>query len=220
MFLINCLCFYRLLLSLDVDSIVNLRFSLLSTNPSTVKFGELAQYSSIVGMYITIPIVLFILVSSILIFKKKTRMSFKKIYSMKSFREQELFNWPSIGPVVNKDMMKMDIDIGPWAMADSPMMYALKNNLGTVITSQGSKILKLDLDKTRETFMMQMGPRWNHRIDLQPAYIQALFAIFASKADRNTAASRKLAKQISMSAKTNKLDFFGNQRVTGKAYQK
>ena len=63
--------------------------------------------------------------------------------------------------------------------------------------------------------MMQMGPRWNHRIDLQPAY-RALFTIFASKADRNTAASRKLAKQISMSAKTNKLDFSGTRELLAK----
>ncbi len=36
---------------------------------------------------------------------------------------QKVANWPQITPVLDLDLIKTDIDKGPWAMAMTPMQF-------------------------------------------------------------------------------------------------
>ena len=56
-------------------------------------------------------------VMAVFIYFRHTSHRFQKEYSMQQLKKQESQNWPQITPVLSLDLLKEDLDTGPWAMA-------------------------------------------------------------------------------------------------------
>ena len=135
---------------------------------------------------------------------------------MKKLRVVQNEIYPQYTPILNKNLIDTDIDEGHWRMSEQPMAFCKKNNLLEEYTKDGKLCAKLIRQAAAGQFATQMGPIWDARVDTQAPYIQALFAAFAAKAERDGKACNALLKQISASALTTKLDFSGTRELLRK----
>src|SRR5262249_13387240 len=152
------------------------------------KYQDLATTGAYVGEYLRIPIIIFFLVLAFVIYFSNLTRSYKKSYSMRDLVELEHVNWPQITPVMKLDLVKTDIDKGPWAMALTPVMFCKKYKLIEEMRPQRregmtkkewNKIeVALKRGEASKIFAVQLGPQWEGIAKLPP-YTKALFAVFA-----------------------------------------
>jgi intracellular multiplication protein IcmP len=201
----------------DTQSL-NQWFSYIQSKPGAVPFNTLADISAAVGKYLRIPVAIILALCAMQVYRANLQTKFQKIFSMVRLKKQEVKDWPQIAPVVNLDLVKQDINIGPWAMAMTPMEFAKNNNLLKIEKDVNGKVIAgLQLGAAHRVFSLQLGPVWNNGNKL-PIHIQALFAIFAARVNRDRAPSDKLLNQISASANSGKLDFTGTQELLKSHY--
>lgn len=200
-------------ISLFTNSVQDSIQYLQSTAPGTVSFKELVNLSSYIGTYLRIPIAIILVALAIILYYSNIVLHFRKVHSMKTLRSQEQVNWPQIAPIVNIDLVKEDIDKGPWAMAMNPLNYCKKHDLLQTNTEdskashQGSPLV-LNVRKATKIFAMQLGSFWNSFDDLKD-YEKMLFAIFSAKINFDDKHVRKLLDQVNYSVAQGKLDFTG-----------
>jgi intracellular multiplication protein IcmP len=206
------------LISLVVPSAAHLPFSIKHLIPAQVVFPQLLDISRAVGDYLRYPIILILVVLALVIYFSHINLQFKKRYTMGTLAEAERKNWPQISPVIKLDLVKEDIDKGPWAMALSPMQFAKKHQLlqeekiipamtmTAKITNQMTVSVKRDA--AHHVFVMQCGEYWQGIQYLTPA-TKALFAVFAARANRDRDGALKLLLQIAASTTTGRLNFSG-----------
>lgn len=197
----------------------------LAGTPEDVEFNEIVEISSAIGNVIDIPILIFLLLLAVLVFYSNPIMEFRKKYTMQRLKNLEKGNWPQIHPTIKLDLIKEQIDKGPWAMMYTPMQFCRRNKLldiedtqQTVMTSTGLKHrpkAKLIREKAGQLLALQLGNQWSSVADL-PIYIQALCGAFAAFAKHKREESNKLFKQISRSAESGKLDFTGAKALAKK----
>ena len=193
-------------------------FTYIQSKPGAVPFNTLADISADVGKYLRIPIAIILAFCAVHVYRANLQARFKKIFNMNSLKKQEVKDWPQIAPVANLDLIKDDINKGPWAMAVTPMEFAKQHNLLRVEQdASGKTVVTLLSGSAHRIFSLQLGPVW-YGVDKLPIHIQALFAIFAARANRDRAASDQLLNQISASANSGKLDFTGTQELLKRNY--
>jgi len=185
--------------------------------PEAATFETLANVSTAVGHYYRIPFAIILGVLAIVIFFSHANTRYKKIYNMQRLIDGEKENWPQITPVANLDLVKINIDEGPWAMSMTPMQFAKKHQLlqeehalasKGALVMQEKKVASIRRDEAYQVFSLQVGRYWKSYERLSP-HAKALFAIFAARADRNRDGAAQLLQQISASTATGKLDFSG-----------
>lgn len=177
--------------------------------PTDVTLTTMGKVSQDVGRFLCIPFAAAILGCAAYMHFKHKGLRFTRIYSMKSLRALESDNWPQITPIVDLDLVKQDIDKGPWAMAQTPLAFGQKHHLIHPKQAKGITIWGIDHGAAAREFTMQLGPRWNDPCK-QPIYVQALIVAFILFATKQRDAAKDLLEQISRSAKhTGKLDFTG-----------
>jgi intracellular multiplication protein IcmP len=194
----------------------DVRYSMLTADPNNVDFNFLANVGSAVGYYLRIPCIILIAFLAVLVFTSNTVRVFKRIYDMRILRNLEQVNWPQISPVAHLDLIKQDIDKGPWAMAMTPIQFCKRHGLleeykraqqEGVARKDWSKIeVSLKRGQANKVFIMQLGPLWQG-VERLPPHYKALFAIFAGRFNSDPGAVDML-KQLSATAAT-KLDFKG-----------
>ena len=119
-------------------------------------------------------------------FRSHVKSKFRHIFKMKELREVEQENWPQITPVVKLDLIKEDIDEGPWAMAMTPLQFCKKNKIFKEDkTKDGRPIAVLEKGPAHRVFALQLGAQWRN-LESLPIYTQALFAAFAARGNRDT----------------------------------
>ena len=123
-FLLQIKFFEARLISFVLPTTAQLASSIKQLHPAEVAFTQLLDISREVGSYLRYPIIFLLLVLAVVIYFSHINLQFKKFYSMDSLAEAERKNWPQISPVIKLDLVKQDIDKGPWAMALSPMQFA------------------------------------------------------------------------------------------------
>jgi intracellular multiplication protein IcmP len=202
------------LLSVFTSNLDDVKTSILVSDPAHTTFDVMLKVGQAVGYYLRIPCIVIIL--SILVYTTNKVRIYKRIYSMRDLVNLEKNNWAQANPIAALDLLKTDIDKGPWAMAMTPMQFSKKNGLleeyrrapqeGTS-RKDGNKILvNLRRGRANRLFAMQLGPLWAG-IDRTPPHVKALFAIFAARANSDTTAA-KIIRQLNLTA-TTKLDFTG-----------
>jgi intracellular multiplication protein IcmP len=144
---------------------------------------------------------------------------------MKSLAEAERKNWPQISPVIPLDLVKQDIDKGPWAMALSPMQFAKKYQLlqeeKTVSAmTMAAKIshqvtVSIKREAAHHVFVLQCGEYWQGVEYLTPT-TKALFAIFAARINQDRDGALKLLLQIAESSTSGRLNFSGVDALLAK----
>jgi len=188
----------------------------IQSKPGTVSFSRLAEVSTQVGDYIRYPGAVILGGLAVITYFTHVTAKFKSTLNMKSLRNLEIENWPQITPVSKLDLVKQDIDEGPWAMAQTPMYFCKKNDLLLEEVKDGKPIATLKKGAASRVFALQIGPAWNGQIQSLPVHVRALLAVFAAKANRDTQAASDLLLQISKSAAGGKLNFAGVDQLLAK----
>lgn len=185
---------------------------LVSANFSEVSLSEFRQTMASSGWAYVYPGGFFATIYAIylIFFKSKSRL--QATYTMRTLSNLESKNWPLITPVLDKNLVKQDIEEGPWRMADSPVKFGERYDMIKSVYEGGKHIAKLDRVKAEVVLAMQMGPLWNG-LEPLPGYVRALFAIFAAKAENDAKGARALLSQIARSSQTGKLNFGGTQEL-------
>jgi intracellular multiplication protein IcmP len=122
------------LLEIDVLSYItsnldDVRTSILVSDPATTTFDTMLKVGQAVGYYLRIPCIVIIFFLAILVYTTNKVRIYKRIYSMRDLVNLEKSNWAQSTPIAGLDLMKADIDKGPWAMAMTPMQFCKRNGL-------------------------------------------------------------------------------------------
>ncbi len=188
-------------------------------NPGNLSINYAAQLSEHIGMLLRFPLSIILLIFCYLMYGRNVKMRYKKIYSMQSLAKQEATTWPQINPVLDTNIVKMDLTTGPWAMSLSPIDFCKRYALITIavqysstqLIKEPSFITVLDAHKTKRVFVTQLGRLWQGP-EKMPIHKRALFAVLIARGCRDAAASRGLLNQINKSCiggKLDKIDFSG-----------
>jgi intracellular multiplication protein IcmP len=204
-------------ISLFTHGLDDVRTVMQTTDPTTFTFKEVVQMGQLVGEYLRIPFVILLFGLAFFVFFGNTARVFKRTYTMRDLLDLEQVNWPQITPVTKLDLVKTDIDKGPWAMAMTPMQFCKRHKLldehkrsaqEGMTRKEASQIdVTLKRGLANKIFALQLGALWQGTAKLPP-HTKALFAIFAARNNGDAEAAQKLFSQLSRSSIT-KLDFTG-----------
>lgn len=212
------------LLSLFTNSLQDVKTYILNANPQTLSFNDVIKVGQAVGEYLRIPSIIILVLLAIVVYFANSTRSFKRTYTMKDLAELEKANWPQITPVLKLDLVKTDIDKGPWAMALTPMQFckryklidehrrARQEGLSRKEWNRVEAVLKRGL--ATKIFALQLGALWPG-IDKLPIHLKALFAAFAARYNSDSKAAASLLGRISASSDS-KLDFSGTEELIKK----
>lgn len=180
--------------------------------PANVTFQQVTHVSHEIGQYLAVPLLFITLpmAAYLIFFHRGTR--FKAVYTMKSLRKSEVVNWHAIAPVVDVDLVNTSINEGPMAMSEPPLRFGLNHQILEHYTKDGRPAVKVIPGAAERVFSLQMGPLWIGLEEL-PKHVQALFAIFAAKAEQDIDAAEKLLDQLSRSARGGKIDYSGVRQL-------
>lgn len=199
-------------------AVAQLKTLVQQAQSSSMNFDDMVLVGQLVGTYLRIPFAIILVALTCVIYFGNTVRAFRKTYSMKTLAVSEKGNWPQISPVLGLDLVKMDIDKGPWAMAMTPVQFCRKHNLVEEYRKQRSEgALRRHADKieamlrrgeANKVFAIQLGPRWEG-VNHLPPYARALFAAFAARINADTKPAMALFMQLNRSSTARKLDFSG-----------
>lgn len=186
-------------------------------NPSAPTFHDLVMVGTGVGNWLRFPFAAILVVMAFLLYFSNTTRTFRHTYKMTDLAKLEQNNWPQITPVAELDLIKQDIDVGPWAMALTPMQYCKRFRLLQEVRphkregvsrkewSQVTAVLKRG--EANKVLALQVGQLWKGTKALPP-HVRALFAIFAARANADTDSAHKLLMQLAATSAT-KLNYDG-----------
>ncbi len=193
----------------DVRELYGIREYMMTTPVDYVRFPPFAYVNEKIGDWTRFPAMLALGVLAISVYFRHTSQRFQKEYSMEQLRKQESQNWPQITPVLSLDLLKEDLDQGPWAMAKVPLDFCKEHDMLTVGEGEDSKaVWKLKLEPAYRVFALQIGAPWRG-IDVLPIHLKAILVIFLARALRHRDIANRFLKQIAASASHGKLDFSG-----------
>lgn len=188
------------------------------SNPANIGFQELITIGGTVGGWIRIPLVILMLILAVVVYFGNTTRVYKRIYGMRDLAKLEKENWPQINPVVNLDLIKTDIDTGPWAMAMTPMQFCKRYRLLEEIRPQRQESLSrksaarvevvLKRGEANKLFALQLGPLWKGSNNL-PSYTRALFAVFAARINADSKSAADILARLAASSTGSSLDLSG-----------
>lgn len=200
-----------------VAQILSLKNYILNSNPHDVDWTSFSTLNHQVGKWASYFLCPLMLVIAALSYFKFSNRKFTRIYNMQSLRDIEQDNWPEIKPVLQLDLVKEDIEKGPWAMAKRPLDFCLQHEMVSVTERNERRVYKLDRGTASQILTTQIGPLWSSAYEL-PIHIKALAVIFIARAERERDVANKLLAQISRSAGGGKLDFTGVDDLIRKKY--
>lgn len=187
-------------------------------NAGKISFQDLNSIGAAVGVWLRIPYVVLLMVLAVVVYVSNTTRIFRRTYNMREFAKLESKNWPQITPIVNLDLIKTDIDTGPWAMALTPMQFCKKYKLlEEVRPVRQEGMNRKDWDRidvvlkrgeANKIFALQLGPLWGGTNKLPP-HVKALFAVFAARINADSKAAAEILAQLSASSLDKHLNYAG-----------
>lgn len=194
--------------------------------PQSMDIKSLLYLGQQVGGWFRIPFAFIFLCFAVVVYLGNSTRIYRNIYNMKTFTKSEAINWPQIAPVVNLDLIKQDIDKGPWAMALTPMQFAKRYKLIDEVVRQNAESVSwrdresieavLRKGETTRIFAMQLGPLWQG-VEKLPPYMKALFAAFAARMNADSKPAIELLMQLARTS-TTQMDFSGVDALLKKHY--
>jgi intracellular multiplication protein IcmP len=192
--------------------------AMIGVNPASASLGEVLEAGQAVGQYIRIPCAFILVVCALAVYIFNVTRSLKQTYSMHSLAKLEKLNWPQISPVIDLDLVKVNINKGPWAMAMTPMQFCKKYNLLEEFRRQNYEgMARKDMNKievnlkrgqANKIFIMQLGSLWAGTSRLPP-YAKALFAVFAARHNGDSKMAFQILQQLAVSCMASKMNFSG-----------
>ena len=167
------------------------------TQVQRVTYSQLAMLSNEIGETIRIPcaVISAILGVILYIFHPQRLYTYKE--STHSLAEKVGQIFPAIKVVDELDLIKMPIDSGPWAMAETPVEFAKRHKL--IHRHEETGQLAINRMRAKMVFNQQLGPRWKGIESLKP-YERTIFAILAAfinyKREDGDAALERIATSV------------------------
>jgi len=192
----------------NTQELYQLKHMMQSAIPKKVTFNQFSSINAVMGDWIRWPTAVLLLVMAVIAYFRHTIVRFRTRYNMATLKDAESENWPQIQPVISLNLVKEDLDKGPWAMAKMPLTFCKEHNIVSLKQKDGKDIWALDKGPASRLFSMQLGPMWKDLFNL-PIHIKALVVIFIARAERERDIANRFLSQISLSAASGKLDFTG-----------
>ncbi|OGT63685.1 MAG: hypothetical protein A3J38_06170 [Gammaproteobacteria bacterium RIFCSPHIGHO2_12_FULL_45_9] len=189
----------------DYHDLQALETYLTTVDPSTVDWRKFASINKEVGEWTRFPVI-FVLLGLSAVAWSRTGAQFRNSYSMKQLREVGKEAWPQIAPVLSLDLIKADIDKGPWAMARPTLSFCRENDLLSVKVVAYKKVWVLKQRPSYRLFALQVGPLWMG-LEALPIHLKMLVLVFLARATGQRDIARRFLSQVSASAASGKLDF-------------
>jgi intracellular multiplication protein IcmP len=171
-----------------------------------------------VGSVLRYPFAFILLVLAFVVYLGNSTRIFRRTYAMNDLVKYEKENWPQISSVADLNLLKTDIDTGPWAMAIQPMQFCKRNKLLEEILPQRREgMARKEWDKievilkrgeANRLFTLQLGQLWRGTKNLPP-HTRGLFAVFAARINADTKEAVKLLAQFGASSTSKTIDMRG-----------
>jgi intracellular multiplication protein IcmP len=182
-------------------------------DPSTVDWAQLVDMTRNVGSFMRYPVVIVLIILAVILYNSNITLKFRRAHNMNTLRAQEQYNWPAIMPIIKEDLVSQDVNVGPWAMALTPMEFAKKNNLlkkDDVLLDNpipGQEMTAgVKRSDAKRVFTMQLGPYWDGFERCSPqAY--ALSAVFIARMNRDKDAANHILKVLDTTFVAGKPDY-------------
>lgn len=187
---------------------VNVTQAIHSAVPYDETYKNFSYTNTQVAKLVRYPCILLMAVMAFVVYRFSGSNHFKQNYSMKSLRQCEVKNWPQITPIVSLDLVKQDINEGPWAMSINPLDFGKEHELVYRQQVGDHLVWGIDEKKASRIFSMQLGRLWRG-VDSLPIHAKALMVIFLACATKNRAQAKKFLAQIAASSASGKLNFSG-----------
>lgn len=180
------------------EQLTNLIYLMQTVDPNAVNWNELVETTRAVGNFMRYPVIVVLAILAIFLYHSNIKLKFRKAHNMKTLRAQEQFNWPAIMPVIKEDLINQDVNIGPWAMALTPMEFARKYQLlkkDDVLLDNpvpGQEMTAgIRRGDAKRVFTLQLGPYWDGFEHCAP-HVYALAAVFMARMNRDRDAASKI----------------------------
>lgn len=182
--------------------------------PKHVDFNQMKAINVYVGKWMRFPCALVLFVLAWIAFYKHDSMRFRRTYKMNDLKREEVENWPQITPVMSLNLVKQDLEKGPWAMAKTPLAFAKEFDLLELKEDvEKKKIWSIKQGPAYRAFTLQLGSLWRG-IHVLPIHLKALLIVFLARSERKNKIADELLMQISESASsTGKLNFAGVEEL-------
>lgn len=184
-----------------------------TVDPESVDFNQLVLLTSSVGEYMCWPIGAILIVLAIILYTSDVTHRYCRAHNMNSLREQEQYNWPAIMPVIKHDLVAMDVNVGPWAMALTPIEFARKHQLlkkdDVLMDKQipGQEMTAgVRRGDAKRVFTLQLGPYWDGFERCSPP-MRALAAVFMSRMNRDRESATHILSELDKGSATGKMDY-------------
>lgn len=190
-----------------------------SSGSSQIQYNELRLLSLEIGQSVKYPCIGLFLVFAVIVYLKHPDSGYRDIENMKSLALKVRKMFPAINIVSGIDLIKTNIDEGPWAMGETPIEFAKRHAL--IRRDPKTEKIILDYNKAKMVFTQQLGKPWQGIDKLRPDE-KALFAIFSAfanfKRDEAEAKMEEIAAHLTPDqVKTGKIKF--NTDALLKKYQ-
>ncbi|USQ14133.1 type IVB secretion system coupling complex protein DotM/IcmP [Legionella lytica] len=212
-FQINILQAKLVNLFIHSEQLTSLIYLMQTIDPNAVDWDQLVDTTRAVGDFMRYPVVLGLGVMAIVLYQSNLKLKYRKAHDMKSLRAQEQFNWPAIMPVVKEDLVSQDVNVGPWAMALTPMEFARKYHLlkkDDALLDNPVPGMEMTAGVRRgdakRVFTLQLGPYWDGFEHCSPqAY--ALAGVFMARLNRDRDAANNILSVLDRTFVEGKPDF-------------
>ncbi len=191
----------------DLQQLAAIQQFMQHADPAKVNWQTFAAINADLGQWIRYPIIMIFVGLAALVYFKGSA-PFHTGYTMKTLRVVGQEAWPQITPVLSLDLVKQDIDKGPWAMCQLPLDFCRQHDLLLMKVVNSKKVWTIKQKSTYRLFALQLGPMWQG-INYLPIHVKAIVVICMARVTNQRPLAKKILTQIALSAASGKLDFTG-----------
>ena len=123
-----------------------------------VTLDQVEYISTVIGSYYRYPLIALVGGLAYISFFHHRSARFIDVYDMNSLKKAEAGNWPEITPVLSLDLVKQNLNEGPWAMSKLPLDFCRENNLLRVVVQNEKHTWSIVHGAAERLFVLQMGP--------------------------------------------------------------
>ena len=198
---------------IEQDALSRAIYIMQTVDPNAVTWDELMLFVGGIGDYARYPIVVVLSILAAILYRSDITLRFRRAHDMKTLRAQEQYNWPAIMPIVKQDLVSEDINVGPWAMALTPIEFARKYQLlkkedllmdnpipGEEMTGG------IRRGDAKRVFTLQLGPYWDG-FDRCPPHARVLAAIFLARINRDRGSAIQIMEELDKSSTMGKPNY-------------
>lgn len=193
--------------------LANIIYMMKTVDPSSITWDALVLLTRSVGDYMRYPVIVILVLLAGILYKSNLILKYRRSHDMLTLRAQEQYNWPAIMPVIKQDLVSLDINTGPWAMALTPLEFARKYQLlkkDDILLDNpvpGQEMTAgIRRGDAKRVFTLQLGPAWDG-FERCPPHVRALAAIFMARMNRDRGAAINILAMLDKGFVKGKPDF-------------